>query len=169
LYRSHISRYCRWAAAVELVDRMVMRAEKAPGLFPLLIGGFRAMELGDHLSVLLSALMLKIVAILGFRPQLFSCHGCGRSVEDGLAGFSLAKGGVVCRDCGGSGASFTAINERTLGLLQHLLADDFEIIRQMEVKAGEERRIAALVQDFISRCAEDHRPLTSLKFLEGLR
>jgi len=156
-------------AAVELVDRMVMRAEKVPGLFPLLIGGFGAMEMGDHLSVLLSALMLKIVAILGFRPQLFSCHGCGRSVEGELAGFSPAGGGVVCRDCAHSDAAFAAIDEKTLGLLQHLLADDFEVIRRMDVKAGERRRIAALVEDFIGRCAEDHRPLTSLKFLEGLR
>jgi DNA repair protein RecO (recombination protein O) len=157
------------SAAVELVDRMVMRAEKVTGLFAVLISGFQAMELGDHLSLLLSALMLKIVAILGFRPQLFSCHGCGRSVEGDLAGFSLAEGGVVCRDCGRSGSAFTAIDEKTLGLLQHLLADDFMVIRQMNLKAGEERRVAALVQDFVSRCSEDHRPLVSLKFLEGLR
>lgn len=157
------------SAVVELVDRMVMREEKIPGLFPLLLGGLQILEGGKRLSLLLSALMLKIVAVLGYRPQLFVCNACGRPVEDRLAGFSAAQGGVVCQDCGRRGAPFTAITSETLSLLQHLLADDFETVRQLEVPGGEERRIAAMVTGFVALCAEDHRPLSSLKFLERLK
>jgi DNA repair protein RecO (recombination protein O) len=154
---------------VELVDRMVMPGEKIPGLFPLLLGGLQALEEGDRLSLLMSALMLKIMAILGYRPQLFVCIGCGRPVENGVSGFNASQGGAVCRDCGRKGMAFTAITWETLQLLQHLLADDFEAIGQLEVKGGGERRVAALVTGFVDRCSEDYRPLTSLKFLEGLR
>ncbi len=157
------------SAAVELVDRMVMRAQKIPDLFALLLGGFQALEGGENLSTLLSAIMLKMVAILGFRPQLFTCNTCDCLVEGKLAGFSASRGGVICRDCGRRGVSFTAVTNETLDLLQHLLADDFEAVRRLEVKTAEERRVAAIVQDFVGRCAEDHRPLKSLKFLEGLK
>jgi DNA repair protein RecO (recombination protein O) len=157
------------SAAVELVDRLVMREDRIPELFPLLLSGLQVLEGGQRLSPLLSALMLKIAAVLGFRPQLFSCSGCGRLVEGNLAGFSAGQGGVTCRDCGRRGVPFVTISEKTLELLQRLLADDFQVIGDLEVKAGQERRVAALVQDFMARCAEDHRPLSSLKFLDGLK
>jgi DNA repair protein RecO (recombination protein O) len=157
------------SAAVELVDRMVMREERTPGLFPLLLGGLMALEGGVHLSRLLSALMLKIVAILGFRPQLFVCNGCRRTIEGQVAGFSAVRGGVLCRDCGRGDVPFTAITPQTLETLQHFLADDFEMIDRLKTGHGEERRVAAIVSGFVRRCAEDHRPLASLKFLEGLK
>ncbi len=157
------------SAVVELVDRMVMREERTPGVFPLLLGGLMALEGGIHLPQLLSALMLKMVAILGFRPQLFLCAGCGRSIEGRVAGFSAVKGGVICCDCGRGGLPFTAITPRTLELLQHLLGDDFEDIDRLKVENGEGRRLTALLSGFVAHCAEDHRPLASLRFLEGLR
>jgi DNA repair protein RecO (recombination protein O) len=157
------------SAAVELVDRLVMREEKISALFPLLLSELQALEEGERLSSLLSAFMLKILAVLGFRPQLFICSGCGRRVEHNLAGFSAGQGGVICRDCGRRGVPFVALSEETLELLQRLLADDFKAIGDLEVKASQERRVAALIQDFLARCAEDHRPLSSLKFLEGLK
>lgn len=157
------------SAVVELVNRMVMRAERVPGLFPLLLGGLQVLEEGEQLSPLLSALMLKIVAVLGYRPQLFVCNACDRSVEGKLAGFSAGQGGVICQDCAGKGVPFSAITPRTLSLLQHLLGDDFEAIRQLKLGAAEGRRIASIVTGFVEQCAQDHRPLSSLKFLEELK
>lgn len=167
--REDVQRLGLASAVVELVDRMVMREEKVPGLFPLLIGGLQALEKGEHLFLLLWALLLKIVSVLGFQPQLFTCNSCDDPVEGKLAGFSAAQGGVVCQDCGRKGVAFTSLTSETLKLLQQLLADDFEAIRGLKIGAGEGRRIAAIVTSFVGQCAEDHRPLTSLKFLEELK
>ena len=157
------------STVVELVDRMVMRAERVPGLFPLLNGGLQALEKGKHPSLLLWALILKIVSVLGYRPQLFACNSCGGPIEGKLAGFSSAQGGVVCQDCGRKGVAFTAIASETLKLLQQLLADDFVVIRSLEIDTREGRRIAAIVTGFVGHCIEDHRPLSSVKFLEELK
>jgi DNA repair protein RecO (recombination protein O) len=157
------------SAAVEMVDRMVMRAERVPDLFALLLGGFQALQQDERLSLILSALMLKIVAVLGFRPQLFSCSACGLPAGGRLAGFSSGRGGVICRGCARTGDAYTAMNAETLGVLQRLLADDFQLVGKMQLEAGVVRRVAAIVQDFVAHSAEDHRPLTSLKFLERLK
>jgi len=157
------------SAVVELVDRMVLRAEPSPELFDLLRGGFRALESETHSSLLLSALMLKIVSLLGFRPQLYACSRCGRSVAGQLRGFSTSRGGVICRRCAGAGSAYAVITEQLLELLQHLLGDEFEAIDRLDPGRGDERRTAAIVQDFTAHCAEDHRPLRSLNFLEKLR
>ena len=157
------------SAVVELVDRMVMPGERVSGLFPLLLGGLQALERGGQLSLLLSAVMIKIMAILGYRPQLFVCIACGRPVEGKLAGFHASQGGVVCRDCGHKGRAFAAMTSKTLDHLQCLLAEDFEVIGKIQVGVAEQRRIAAIVMGFVEQCAEDHRPLVSLKFLERLR
>jgi DNA repair protein RecO (recombination protein O) len=157
------------SAAVELVDRMVMRSENIPDLLPLLLSGFRELERGKSPAVLLSALMLKIMAVLGFRPQLYACCLCGRQVEGRLKGFSPGQGGVVCRLCAPRDATWAAMGGETLSILQQLLSDEFEVIRTLELTPAEERRVAALVQEFMAYRAEDHRPLRSLKFLERLK
>ena len=43
------------------------------------------------------AFRAKLLLAAGFAPELASCASCGES--DGLAGFSLAAGGVVCARC----------------------------------------------------------------------
>lgn len=156
------------STVVELVDRMVMRAEPSPELFDLLRGGFRALEKGTHSSLLLSALMLKIVSLLGFRPQLYACSRCGRSVDGQLKGFAVSGGGVICRRCGAAGNAHAVITPQVLEILQRLLSDEFEAIGRLDPGQGNERRAAAIVQDFVAHCAEDHRPLRSLNFLERL-
>jgi len=147
--REDAERLGRASAVVELVDRMVMRAEPVPELFPLLLGGFQTLERQDRPSMLLSALMLKIVALLGFRPQLYACSRCGRPVAGQLKGFSTSG--------------------EVLELLQHLLSDEFEAIGRLDPGRGNVRRVTALVEEFVAHCAEDHRPLASLKFLERLK
>jgi DNA repair protein RecO (recombination protein O) len=167
--REDARRFGQASAVVELVDRMVMRAEPSPELFDLLRGGFEALQGTTHSSLLLSALMLKIISLLGFRPQLYACFRCGRSVAGQLKGFSVSRGGVICRRCAGAESTHVAITEGLLELLQHLLSDEFEAIGRLIPGRGDERRVAAIVQDFIAHCAEDHRPLRSLNFLERLK
>jgi DNA repair protein RecO (recombination protein O) len=167
--REDAERLGRASAVVELVDRMVMRAEKVPELFPLLLGGFRALQEHTHPSLLLSALMLKMVALLGFRPQLYACSRCGRPVAGQLKGFSPFRGGVICRRCGTAENAHVVITEEVLDLLQHLLSEEFTLIGRLDPGQANVRRVAAIVQDFVSHCAEDHRPLRSLTFLERLK
>jgi len=167
--REDAERLGRASAVVEMVDRMVLRSEPAPELFPLLLGGFRALERQARPSMLLSALMLKIVALLGFRPQLYACSRCGRPVAGQLKGFSASTGGAICRRCGAAESAHAVITEEVLELLQHLLSDEFEAIGRLDPGRGNVRRVAAIVEEFAAHCAEDHRPLASLKFLERLR
>ena len=157
------------SAVVELVDRMVMREERSPELFDLLRGGFRALEKPAYSELLLAALMLKIVSQLGFRPQLYACSRCGHPAAGRLKGFSVSRGGVICRDCAASESAHAVINEDVLEILQHLLGDEFESIGRLEAGRGNERRVTAIVQDFVAHCAEGHRPLRSLNFLERLK
>jgi DNA repair protein RecO (recombination protein O) len=167
--REDAERLGRASAVVELVDRMVMRSERIPGLFSLLLGGFRAFQEQTRTSLLLSAVMLKIVSLLGFRPQLYSCSRCGRPVAGQLKGFSSSTGGVICRRCDTAENVHVIITEETLDLLQHLLSDEFEVIGRLDPGPGDERRVAAIVEDFVAHCSEDHRPLSSLKFLDRLK
>ena len=113
--------------------------------------------------------MLKIVSLLGFRPQLYACSRCGRPVDGQLKGFSVSRGGVICRRCGGTGSAHAVITPALLEILQHLLSDEFEAIGRLDPGPGNERRAAVIVQDFMAHCAEDHRPLRSLSFLEKLK
>lgn len=58
---------------------------------------------------------LRALAVLGHAPRLSACVSCGRALEPGRAAlFSGARGGVMCRACGGgpitlSGATVAAM------------------------------------------------------------
>ena len=167
--REDVRRLGQASAVVELVDRMVLRDEPSPELFDLLRGGFRALEKQARSTLLLSALMLKIVSLLGFRPQLHTCSRCSRPVDGQLKGFNVSRGGVICRRCASVESAYAAISPKLLEILQHLLSDEFAAIGRLDPGRGDERRVSALVQDFVAHCAEDHRPLRSLNFLERLK
>jgi DNA repair protein RecO len=53
----------------------------------------------ERAAFLLSSFALKILAILGYRPELNTCLHCQQAIRPGDFFWHSIKGGVVCRDC----------------------------------------------------------------------
>lgn len=83
-----------------------------------------------------AAFLLKLFAMLGFRPSFMACVNCGRGIEPTLAGgvvsFSYRNGGYTCRDCT-SALDTVPVEYATIAWSQTLMMSAFSDILDMHV------------------------------------
>lgn len=53
----------------------------------------------ERAGFLLGAFSLKLLSLVGYRPELTRCLGCRRAIESGSYQWHGLKGGVVCTNC----------------------------------------------------------------------
>lgn len=89
---------------VELVDGWLEEGERQADLFHLLQWALDALDAGEmpvaHLSVLFQ---MRLMTLSGFSPNLLRCARCKiemASMPGIRVGFDLAKGGLLCENCG---------------------------------------------------------------------
>ncbi len=120
------------------------------------------MDRGADPPTLIRAFELKLMAKLGYGPELQSCVSCGADIGGGDRGFSVSQGGVLCRRClsaqGGVGLSPAGL--QGLRELSELPTEEVAK-RRLTPAAGEE--LARLVRAFVDFRLE--RQLRSAAFL----
>lgn len=81
----------------ELLDKSTENHERNPFLFELLLQTFTYLDEEVDPDILLHIFEMKILPVLGLRPQLDCCTNCGQ--KDGTFHFSIREGGFLCHRC----------------------------------------------------------------------
>jgi DNA repair protein RecO (recombination protein O) len=114
--RQDIEHNAAAAAISELVEVLSREADAEPRLFLLLDAALDTLEKTAiaGLELMVAAALLKIIAQVGFQPNLESCLVCGQPFEADKPDTSLAfyfsfeQGGIICADCQAFDQSATA-------------------------------------------------------------
>jgi len=87
------------ARCAGLVDHVIPLEEPQPGVFALLKDTLERLALGgaDH-AALQAHFIVRLLRLIGFRPQLDACAACGAAVH-AAAHWSARQGGLLCRAC----------------------------------------------------------------------
>ena len=86
----------------EIVEKVGMEDDAQPDLFSLLLSTFHKMtEIPtDELDYLNLCFKLRMLAVIGFKPEINSCVFCESSLETAVSNnFNISRGGISCRDC----------------------------------------------------------------------
>lgn len=103
----------------------------------------------------------RVVAALGFAPELEACTACGAKLGgDEVGRFDLAAGGILCAACG-TGAPAPRVGPGARGQLRSFLEGD------ASRPVAHARRHLGLLSDFLSFHVAQ-APLKSLRFLGDL-
>lgn len=89
-----------WQAsfAVAILEKLLKPLEKNSQIFDIVVSWLHFLnEVSETKEVLLDALLLKIVSLLGFEPNLQTCIFCGRTLETEKMYFSFSSGGLLCQ------------------------------------------------------------------------
>ena len=89
---------------LHLVDIGTRADETDPFIYELLTSWLSFLNSDVPLSreragFLLGAFSLKLLALVGYRPELSRCLGCRQTIAPGAYGWHGLKGGVVCTNC----------------------------------------------------------------------
>lgn len=99
--------YARYAAAClvgELVRQWTREGDPDPEIFPLLVWALTTIDAApaaaEKLNPLVIFFEIKLLGLLGYRPNLAGCLRCGTLDQaERPYHFSLADGGLLCRTC----------------------------------------------------------------------
>ena len=94
--RADLHRVNQAYTLLEVCDQLAQQGHPNPRLYEMLVGALRVLDDGDP-ALLVSAFLLKVLALEGSAPVLDQCVACG--APDDLVAFDLVEGGVLCRSC----------------------------------------------------------------------
>ncbi|MEI6835661.1 MAG: DNA repair protein RecO [Candidatus Falkowbacteria bacterium] len=93
-------------AALALFDKLVKEAASDEELFNFLISWLDTVESNleaeldkENGELLYNYFSLRLLAILGYKPELYHCLECRRKIEPGANYFNLRLGGLICPTC----------------------------------------------------------------------
>ncbi len=154
---------------IELLDRFtVEEGEGNLALYNLLLNSLNRLSIGSvGASGIILYFELRLLELLGYRPELSKCVGCGVEIQPQSQYFSSHGGGVLCPKCGRSKREARQISLPALKLLRHYQRSDFETAITPRVSEEVQLEIENTMQAYITYLLE--RRLNTPEFIRRLR
>lgn len=151
----------------ELVDRFVGEGVESRPSFDLLCGGLEAISECSDPSLSTRYFEIRFLGILGYRPQLHNCAGCGEELEPGDVSFSAEAGGALCGDCAGGFVDRMPLADRAFRALRFLQTREWAVARRINLTAETRGTLEGVMHAYVRHLLE--RDMKSVEFLRGLQ
>ena len=151
-------------------------AEESRAVFDLLLHALGALgEPSNDPDLLARFFELRLLQYAGYRPQLFNCVHCGKTIEPVENYFSAEAGGVLDPDCvqtqrehiAGRAYDAQLISLNALKILRYLQPREWETVRGLRLNGEAMSEVEALMLRYITHHLE--RNLKSVEFLRELK
>jgi len=152
------------SVVVEVADKIMEERHAAPEMFGLVVQALA--HLSDRTippSAELADFLMRVLAELGYAPEVGRCARCGGALGEVGLTFSALAGGVVCRDCGHHDGGGRAINVRTVKILRVLASGDRELFFRLRLEEADNRAVDAVLEAQLEHHLD--RQLKSIDFL----
>ena len=165
--REDLGRFTHAAYAAELADKFTYEEEEHPGLYRLLFETLQRLESHPDPDLVVRYYEMRLLDLVGFRPELQQCVVCGETIKPEPQFFSPMLGGVVCPRCGGEAAGARPVSVDALRYLRHFQRSSFQGARRARPAEAVHREMESLMQGYLTHVLE--RRLNSPVFLQHLR
>jgi DNA repair protein RecO (recombination protein O) len=152
---------------VELLDRFTYEEGENRPLYRLLIDTLSRLELEAEPAMVVRYYEMRLLDLVGFRPQLFNCSECGTEIKPEDQYFSAAKGGVLCPQCGKRLSGARPISLRALKVLRHFQRSNYAEAKRARLTTEIDRELENLIGHYLTYHLE--RGLNTPVFLRRVR
>jgi DNA repair protein RecO (recombination protein O) len=155
---------------LELLDRFSSEDEtENPSTFRLLTETLaRLASTSDVTSwLILRYYEMRLLDHVGFRPQLFECANCGRTIQPEDQYFSYSAGGVICPRCGKGLRHLRPISMETLKHLRHFQRSSYNEATRAHPGPEVRQEVERLMQGYFTYLLE--RELNTPGFLKRIQ
>lgn len=165
--REDLERIGQAAYVVEVLDRFTYEEGQNIGLFRLLVATLGNLEKYPNTETVIHHYEIRLLDLLGFRPQLFECIDCGETIQDQDQFFSPLAGGIACPKCGSARSEAWLITKDVLRYLRHLQRSKWSDVDQVVIPEQIEVALSALIEKYFTYLLE--RKLNTPEFLRDVR
>lgn len=152
---------------VELLDRCAVEGVGSPATFELLGDGLAALEDAQDPSLVARHFEIRLLGLLGYRPQLFQCVDCRAELTDAPTAFSPDAGGALCPVCVPKHRDALSLGASTFRVLRFLQTREWAVARRIELSPTTRGELERTMHAYIRHLLE--RDLNSVNFLKKLR
>lgn len=164
--REHLERLAQGAWALECVTRLSADRDPHPALFGLLVRTLRALERSAHPVRISVCFALRAVDLLGHRPRIDRCAGCGRAYPFTPAALDVTAGGLICGNCR-AGADAIVLSGAVVGTLKRLRGLRWEEALRLPLAPSLDHELSHVVEQLIARLIG--QPSRPARFLDQVR
>lgn len=165
--RDDLVRTAYAAYIIELIDRFTYEEGENRALFQLLIDTLQRVSALPDPFVAVRYYEMRLLDLLGFRPQLNNCLNCGAEIKAEDQYFDVMQGGVLCPRCGPLSATAVPISMPTLKFLRHFQRSSFGEAMRAELSPEVKGEMESLLNRYLTYHLE--RRLNSPGFLHEVR
>ncbi len=152
---------------VELVDRFTYEEGENRGLYRLLAETFTRLNSLTNLELVVRYYELRLLDLIGFRPQLFHCVSCQAEIKPQDQFFSAELGGVLCPRCGDHTPGAQPVSLNALRYLRHFQRSYYTEASRAPLGSLLNRELETLMQFYLTYLLE--RSLNTPAFLRRVR
>jgi DNA repair protein RecO (recombination protein O) len=152
---------------VELLDRFTYEEGENRALFMLLAETLERLAVTDDLDLTARFYEMRLLDLVGFRPQLFLCVHCRREIQAEDQYFSAQMGGVVCPRCIAQVGGAQPASTETLRHLRHFQRSNYAEAQRARLTPILNHQLELIMHHYITYLLE--RGLNTTAFLRRLR
>jgi DNA repair protein RecO (recombination protein O) len=153
--------------AVELLDRFTYEEGENRQLYQLLVDTLLRLSQMPERDLAIRYFELRLLDLVGFRPQLFRCLGCDEEIRPQAQYFSAQAGGILCPKCGAHATGVHPISMQALKYLRHYQRSKFPEAQKAVLNPELNRELETVMQHYLTYLLE--RGLNTPPFMRRLR
>jgi len=150
----------------ELLRASTPIEDKNRELFRFFLKTMYLLQEWENKELLCRIYEVKLMAIQGFAPEVFSCVSCGKK-PSGAVYFSPSMGGILCHDCHNKDEKAASITLDTLNALQQMLMLTYEKLKNMDISIFTREQLSNILSLFISHQID--RKLKTIQFIKDIK
>lgn len=155
------------AYVIELMDKFTYEDGPNPPLYRLVLETLQHLEAGDPLFVVSHFYEIRLLDLMGFRPQLFNCVICENEIQAVEQYFSVLQGGVVCPQCAHKSSDARRIGVAALKYLRHFQRSSYRETLAAQPDEQVASEVDAVMQWYLTFLLE--RNINSQAFLKDVK
>ena len=155
------------AYVVELLDRFTYEEGENRSLYALLVDTLGRISSGEPIFLAVRYYEIRLLDLLGFRPELFYCVQCQSEIKPEDQYFSAEHGGVLCPGCGKRLAGSRPVSMQALKYLRHYQRSSYADAARAQVSIPLQQEMEALLHHYLTYLLE--RGLNTPAFIRKMR
>lgn len=162
-----VSAFSHACHLAEVTGRLVPEGQEAPEVYQLLSAALTELERPGELWVLARWYEMALLAVTGYRLELYRCAVCGNDLKAEPNKLGIQTGGVLCPNCWTTDANARVMSVNVQKVLRSLDRNGMGELRRITVDPVLASEIEATLAIYIRSIAE--RDFASLRVLREIR